>query len=211
MDSGAPLHVKGHHVHQRHFDRLVMLSDGVFAIAMTLSAVELKPESLPGKSLAQIWAIPLLIYFVSFFIIGSVWVRHRRSLAHLRHTDTVLTVLNMALLSLVALTPVMIRLFLTGEGGTASGMLIYALVMMGNYLCLATAWGYAAFVADLAPDVLRPRAWCWLLEELFVVVLFGAMALFSLQLKLLAVLLMVVGVTLRFWSVRLEKAAKQLE
>ena len=212
MDSGAPLHVKGHHVHQRHFDRLVMLSDGVFAIAMTLSAVELKPESRLGESLMQVWAIPLLIYFISFFIIASVWVRHRRSLAHLRHTDTVVTVLNMMLLSLVALTPVVIRLFLTDEGGAISaGMLVYAVVMIGNYACLAAAWGYAAFVADLAPDVLRPRAWSWLLQELFVVVMFGAVAMFSLHLKLLAVLLMLVAVALRFGSVRLESAAKKLE
>ena len=85
MESGTSMPVKGHHVHQRHFDRLVMLSDGVFAIAMTLSAVELKTEAQPGESLLHAWIGPLLTYFVSFAIISSVWVRHRRTLAHLRY------------------------------------------------------------------------------------------------------------------------------
>ncbi len=76
MEADMPKPVPGHHVHQRHFERLVMLSDGVFAIAMTLSAVELKPEPLPGASLAKMWALPLATYFVSFAIIAGVWVRH---------------------------------------------------------------------------------------------------------------------------------------
>jgi uncharacterized membrane protein len=79
MDS-QPLHqVKEHHVHQRHFDRLVMLSDGVFAIAMTLSAVELKPTVSPGESLIQAWTLPLAVYFLSFFLVGSVWTAPSRS------------------------------------------------------------------------------------------------------------------------------------
>lgn len=209
MEIDAPLQVKGHHVHQRHFDRLVMLSDGVFAIAMTLSAVELKPVARPGESLAQVWGVPLLTYFVSFAIIGGVWMRHRRALAHLRHVDMPLTLINMLLLSLVALMPVVIRVLLSDEGGvTSDGMLIYALSLAANYACLATAWGYAAFIADLAPEVPRARAWGWLLQEIFVAVVFGAVALYSVQLKWAALLAVLVGLALRAGSLRLERAAK---
>ena len=35
-------------VGQRHLDRLVMLSDGTFAIAITLSAIGIRPELKPG-------------------------------------------------------------------------------------------------------------------------------------------------------------------
>src|ERR1700748_3309031 len=76
--------VEDRHVAQRHLDRMVMLSDGIFAIAITLSAIELKPESVPGKTLWQIWATPLFVYFISFFIIGQLWLMHRRIVAHLR-------------------------------------------------------------------------------------------------------------------------------
>ena len=209
MESGTSMPVKGHHVHQRHFDRLVMLSDGVFAIAMTLSAVELKTEAQPGESLLHAWIGPLLTYFVSFAIIGSVWVRHRRTLAHLRYVDMPMTVISLLLLSLVALMPVVIRVLLSGAMGSGStGMLVYSIALMANYACLAAGWGYAAFIAQLAPDVPRSRAWGWLLQELFVAIVFGAVALYSAQLKLAAVLVMLAGVGLRIASVRLERSAK---
>ena len=45
-----------------------MMSDGVFAIALTLSAVELRPEFEAGKSFFDIWALPLGVYFMSFLL-----------------------------------------------------------------------------------------------------------------------------------------------
>jgi len=207
MESGTSLPVKGHRVHQRHFDRLVMLSDGVFAIAMTLSAVELKPEPQLGENLLHAWVGPLLTYFVSFAITGTVWIRHRRTLAHLRRVDTPMTLISLLLLSLVALMPVVIRVLLSGAMGSRStGMLFYSVVMMANYACLAAGWGYAAFIAQLAPDVPRLRAWGWLLQELFVVIVFGALALYCLHQILLASLILLVGVGIRVGSVQLERA-----
>lgn len=212
MDTQAPHHVHQQHVHQRHFDRLVMLSDGIFAIALTLSAVELKPEISPGESLAKIWATPLGIYFLSFFIVSGVWARHRRTLAHLQHTDVFVTLASLLLLSLVGLTPVFIREMLTDENSmNVNGMLLYALLLMATYLSLLLGWGYAAFIARLAPSVPRPRAWSWLLEDLFVVVVFGAVALFSIHLQVLAGIVILIGVALRVMSKRLESAAKKLD
>jgi len=202
VESNHTAPVREHHVHQRHFDRLVMLSDGVFAIAMTLSAVELKPEGpAAGHSLAELWATPLLIYFVSFFIVGGVWIRHRRVLASLRRVDMPAALLTLALLSLVSLMPVVVRVMLTdADGASEHGMLIYSVALAANYLCLSASWGYAAFVGHLAPDVPRATAWSWLLQDLFVAVLFGAVALFSLHLKLAALLLTLCGIGLRYLS-----------
>lgn len=209
MEANHQLPVREHHVHQRHFDRLVMLSDGVFAIAMTLSAVELKPEEAAGAhSLLAQWTTPLLIYFLSFFIVGGVWMQHRRVLTHLRHVDTPMTLLTLAVLSVVSLMPVVIRVLLTTASGESNeGMLIYALALMTNYLCLSASWGYAFFIGKLAPDVSVQRAWSWLLRDLFVAVLFGAVALFSAQLKVAAVLLCLAGVAVRFVSGKLARRA----
>jgi uncharacterized membrane protein len=205
--------VREHHVHQRHFDRLVMLSDGVFAIAMTLSAVELKPGEHAGAqaahSLVQLWATPLLIYFVSFFIVGGVWIRHRRVLASLRRVDAPVTLLTLALLSLVSLMPVVVRTVLTDLGdASGDGLMIYALALAANYLCLAASWGYAAFVGDLAPDVPAARAWSWLLQDLFIALLFGAVALYSAQLKVAALVLTLAGLGLRFLSWTKERSIR---
>jgi uncharacterized membrane protein len=212
MESHTPLPVKGHHVYQRHFDRLVMLSDGVFAIAMTLSAVELRPDPKPGESLLHAWGAPLLTYFVSFAIISGVWTRHRRALAHLRYVDTPMTAITLLLLSLVALMPVVIRGLLDGAIGTSYlGLLVYSLAMMANYACLAVGWGYAAFIGKLAPDVPRLRAWGWLLQEFFVMILFGAVALYSVGWKVPAAMIAVAGVVMRIVSIRLISKAEAVE
>src|ERR1700744_1179314 len=101
------------HQGQRHLERLVMLSDGIFAIAITLSAIEIKPETTGSGSLWQAWSLPLLIYFLSFFLIGLIWLVHRRIVAWLSHIAPIGTIINMALLSLVALVPVVVRFALT--------------------------------------------------------------------------------------------------
>jgi uncharacterized membrane protein len=212
MDSDKTPHVKAHHVHQRHFDRLVMLSDGVFAIAMTLSAVELKPTVTSGESLIQIWALPLGVYFLSFFIVGGVWARHRRTLAHLDRVDGPVTFTTLLLLSLVGLLPVFIRETLTDENvAQVNGTLIYAVSLMAIYLSLCVGWAYAAFIGRLAPGVPRPRAWSWLLEDLFVVAIFGALALYSVHLSVPACALTLIGIALRMISIRFEKTAKTLD
>ncbi|WP_404613666.1 TMEM175 family protein [Rhodanobacter hydrolyticus] len=203
MENMAP-QLREEHVRQRHLDRLVMMSDGVFAIAMTLSAVELKPESLPGKSLLEAWATPLGVYFLSFAIIAGVWFVHRRSLAHLRDVDNVTTGLNLLLLSLVALMPVVVRFLMTDQARLINnaGMVVYGFAMTATYGCLALTWGYPALYAGLASHVSRRQAWAWTLEYLFVSILFCAMALLGLRLTLLAVLVAVVSVVMRaasFW------------
>ena len=210
VEANHQLPVREHHVHQRHFDRLVMLSDGVFAIALTLSAVELKPEETAGAhGLVAQWATPLLVYFLSFFIVGGVWMQHRRVLTHLRHVDTPMTLLTLAVLSVVSLMPVVIRVFLTAASGdSGEGMLIYSLALMANYLCLAASWGYAVFIGKLAPDVPAPRALSWLLRDVFVAMLFGATALFSAHMKIAAVSVCVAGIALRFVSGKLARRAE---
>lgn len=210
MENDATQPLREEHVRQRHLDRLVMMSDGVFAIAMTLSAVELKPELASGESLLAAWATPLAIYFLSFTIIAGVWFAHRRSLAHLRDADNVTTWLNLLLLSLVALMPVVIR-FLLGnhpEQMNQAGLVAYAVAMTATYGCLALAWGYPALYVGLAPNVPRRRAWAWLMEYLFVAILFGAMALYSLHLVLPAVLVAVAAAVMRIASLWLGRSGK---
>lgn len=210
MEANTPAPVREHHVHQRHFDRLVMLADGVFAIALTLSAVELRPEAKPGQTLLQTWGTPLLIYFLSFFMIGSVWFQHRRGMAHLRHVDRTLTLLTLAMLGLVALVPVMIRTMVTGEGGAGptGGFVLYALTLLAIQLCLALGWGYAAFIGKLAPDLPRSQAWGWLLYDLFVALVWAMIACWFLQLVWLAAALAAVAVGVRVAALQFSRAAK---
>jgi uncharacterized membrane protein len=181
---------------QRHLERLVMLSDGVFAIAITLSALEIKPE-IGGGSLWQTWASPLLIYFVSFFLIGLIWLLHRRIVACLSHIDGPGTIINMVLLSLVALAPVVVRFALTYPK-REDAFLAYALAFVALYLGLAVLWGYLAFVAKLAIHASRSAALQLMAKLCFVVMVFLAVTLFVLGLKVAAVICVLSALPLRW-------------
>jgi uncharacterized membrane protein len=196
------------HQHQgrRHLERLVMLSDGVFAIAITLSAIEIKPEAREGVSLWQAWAPPLFIYFLSFFLIGVLWLVHRRIVAWLNHIDGPGTAINMVLLSLVALVPVMVRFALTYPR-REEGFLVYALAFVVLALVLAVLWGYLAFVARLAPHASRSDAVQLLAKLGFVAMFFLAAALFLLGWTAAAIACVVLALPLRWLAWRSGKPA----
>jgi uncharacterized membrane protein len=142
---------------------MVMLSDGVFAIAITLSALEIRaPDTADTLSLWQAWSAPLLVYFLSFLRIGVVWFHHRRIVAHLRDIDGIGTAINLFLLSIVALMPMVTRYVIEVTHG--KGVAVYVAAVVATFGCMAVLWAHLAFVARLAPDVPRARALRWLLE-----------------------------------------------
>ncbi|GAB1595623.1 TMEM175 family protein [Lysobacter claricitrinus] len=185
----------------KHLERLVMLSDGVFAIAITLSAIEIHAEPRAGESLWQAWGPALLVYFLSFFLIGLVWLVHRRIVSFLRDIDGVGTVINMVLLSLVALVPVVVRFALTHP--TQQGaLLVYALAFAALYAMMAVLWGYAAFVARLTLDVSRPVAVGMLCKLCFAVAVFTGATMYQLGFLVAAVLCVLTALPLRWMAWR---------
>lgn len=193
--------VDDRHVAQRHLDRMVMLSDGIFAIAITLSAIELKPEAVPGRTLWQIWATPLFVYFISFFIIGQLWLMHRRIVAHLRDVDGIGAAINLLLLSLVALMPVIIRFALSAADSNQATQ-VYGAGLAVTYTCMAVLWGYLAFVAKLAPDIRKGLALSWLYETLFIVFAFVAIVLYTSHQMIGLAIASAVGLTFRWLGAR---------
>jgi uncharacterized membrane protein len=91
-------------------ERLNALSDGVFAIVLTLLVLDLGlPEPPhPGHSLAHELGenIPdFLGWLVSFVVIARVWVVHHAITASMKRAHTGTLVLNFVLLGLISLTP----------------------------------------------------------------------------------------------------------
>jgi uncharacterized membrane protein len=88
--------------------RLEAFSDGVFAVAITLLALNLTLAG-PGHGhlidqLGSHWP-SFVAYLISFFTIGIIWVNHHALIRSIRAVDRVLLFLNLVLLLFVVLIP----------------------------------------------------------------------------------------------------------
>ncbi len=183
----------------RYLERMVLLSDGVFAIAITLSALEIRPQSVPGQGLWQAWSLPLLVYFMAFLLVGGAWIEHRHVMARLARIDRVGTALNLAFLGFVALLPITVRAFLEEPERNAP---IYVGVTLAAYFTLALLWAHATLVGKLAPQVNRAFALAWLFKLLGMEILLVAAFAYLFHHKWIALACAVVGAALRWWSYR---------
>jgi uncharacterized membrane protein len=90
--------------------RLEAFSDGVFAVAITLLALNLAVAG-PGHDgtlahqLADKWAA-YVAYLISFFTIGIIWVNHHALVSNVVTVTRLLLFLNLVLLLFVVLVPV---------------------------------------------------------------------------------------------------------
>lgn len=89
--------------------RVLALSDGVFAIAATLLALDLRvPPDLDAAGFrgALRALVPSLIgYTVAFLVIGLLWLGHHQLFSALRRISGAVAMTNIVLLGLVALLP----------------------------------------------------------------------------------------------------------
>jgi uncharacterized membrane protein len=91
--------------------RLNALCDGVFAIAMTLLALEIRipdagDDPVRFRSLLPEFAGQLGLYALGFVIIGRFWQSHHRLGVHVHHVDQVAIRRTIALLAGVSALPV---------------------------------------------------------------------------------------------------------
>lgn len=134
----------------RDLGRLINLSDGVFAIAITLLVLDIRvpaiPEDLvatelPGELLA-LWP-KYLGYLLSFFGIGMFWNIHHSIFRSIRVYDRGLIWLNLLFLMFVAFLPFPTSLL--GEYGDHQlPVAVYAGTLAISRLLLTAIYWYAA-------------------------------------------------------------------
>src|SRR5690242_13273036 len=95
----APEQEDDERVARRHDpSRVLALSDGVFAIIMTLLVLDVRvPELAAGQSLNQALGQvrpSLTAFVISFVLAGMYWVGHRDLFTLIRRTDRFLVWLN---------------------------------------------------------------------------------------------------------------------
>ena len=131
----------------RDTDRIVNLSDGVFAIAITLLILDIRVPDIPGSLVASelpgellsLWP-KYLGYFLSFVGISSFWLIHHSIFRLISAYDRTLLYLNFLFLMLVAFVPFPTSLL--GEYGNHQlPVAIYAATLaVGRLLLTALHW-----------------------------------------------------------------------
>ena len=130
-------------------DRLLALSDGVIAIAITLLVLDINIPTIPaGSTVAVLWDLiaeqwqEFFAYLLSFFVAGFYWVLHRRVFIHInRHNRGVLW-LNLLFLLFVGFVPYATNMFTTYPN--QFGVTFYAGTLALTGFSLTLLWGYAS-------------------------------------------------------------------
>jgi len=130
-------------------ERLIFFSDAVFAIAITLLALDIRlPAGSEMFSDAQLLAALLgiwhkyLVYGISFFVIGTLVIGHHRKFRFIKRCDSRLLMLNLLMLMVIAFVPFPSSILSEYSNRTAT--VFYALTMAAASLLGAAVWQYAA-------------------------------------------------------------------
>jgi uncharacterized membrane protein len=143
--------------------RTISFSDAVIAIAITLLALDLKvpqvPESSAGaelpRALLDLW--PNLFSFVlSFWIIGSYWLAHRRISQLVGAYDHRMLLINLVFLMWIVLMPFSSALIAEYEHQQLP-VVIYAVHNILTSLTLTWLWRHAVRESRLVEAYLDPR------------------------------------------------------
>ncbi|GCE28045.1 hypothetical protein KDA_35290 [Dictyobacter alpinus] len=133
------------------FERLVMLCDGIFAIAMTLLVLDIKlPEGAADGSSAQFTAdlfnllLKSAFYALTFAIVASYWVGHRRLMTYVKRQDRLFTTLTFVFLVFIVFFPVSFNV-IVASGKFPQAVIFYTCVLIGCSLSSFFLWAYASW------------------------------------------------------------------
>jgi uncharacterized membrane protein len=150
--------------HSLPIDRFNAFSDGVFAIAITLLALEITVphEGVPLlPALREQWP-EFLGYYISFAFIGGIWITHSSVTKFMKLGDTVAYALNLVLLLFVGLLPFVTTLMVTHltEADAGAATLLYGVDLLLASLVLSSLILYLArepalLVDNIAEGTLR--------------------------------------------------------
>lgn len=176
---GTPLHNELKKEFQ--IERLILFSDAVFAIAITLLVIEIKIPELHGEDINDpalvhklLELIPKFIGFlVSFLLIGQYWIVHHRMFSFvINYTDRLIW-LNILFLFATALMP-----FSTGfySEYVRYGMVTPVIFYTGNIVLLGLAnflmWRYLRKTNNLTENLTPALAKYFSLRALTVPLIF---------------------------------------
>ncbi|MCC5951007.1 MAG: DUF1211 domain-containing protein [Acidimicrobiia bacterium] len=120
------------------FGRIANLSDGVFAIALTLLVLNLIAPGVPADELSSMWRdlVPSLIAFaLAFGLVANIWWLHHKVFATLDRIEAGMIAINIVGLAGVVLVP--LPTSLVGEHPDERAAV---LPFLGLFLVLSAVW-----------------------------------------------------------------------
>jgi len=146
--------------------RLEAFSDGVFAVAITLLALDLTvPGNGHGSLVEQLnekWPA-FLAYLISFFMIGIVWVNHHALVRSITKVDRLLLFLNLVLLLFVVLIPFATATeadyFPANDPDGQLAMVLYAGVFLGMSIGFGAIFEWTLHGERVYQPLPRERHW----------------------------------------------------
>lgn len=129
--------------------RIEALTDGVFAIAMTLLVLDIKVDDLHTiVTNGQLWHMlsgmqeRFLAFVVSFLVLGSMWAVHMRQFEYIKRADRHLTFINNLRLLAAVVMPLT-----TSIAGDYHDLMLGRVLLPLNFFVLALIsywqWNYA--------------------------------------------------------------------
>jgi TMEM175 potassium channel family protein len=143
---------------EKGLDRILALSDGVFAFALTLLVLDLAVPAFGANQ--DISALPALLaaewtgffsYFLSFIMIAVWWNTHHRYFEHVRSYDGGLKALNFLVLMTIALVPFFTKLLDTWNSIPFAAAM-YAVNQGAAGTSLALTWRHVRKNRNLAEN-----------------------------------------------------------
>ncbi len=156
-----PRHEDDEAAEEEGIGRILALSDGVFAIAITLLILEIavpattSAAGLP-KALLGLWP-RYLAYVLSFLVIARFWMTHRLAFRLIARDDAVLLWLNLLLLMFVAFLPFPTAVLGTHAGSSAAAVLYATSAGLASTASAAYWWYASGRGRLLRPDVGRAQ------------------------------------------------------
>lgn len=139
-------------------DRLIMLCDGVFAIAITLLILDIRlpDDTSHFQENLLTFFLKILFYFVTFLIIAQYWILHRYIMHQVRRLDRPFLWLTLLFLAFVALVPATITV-VSEFGNHYEADVIYGLSLAACGFSASALWIYASWKHRLIDPTLDQR------------------------------------------------------
>jgi uncharacterized membrane protein len=191
------------------------LSGAVFAFALTLLILDLVVPEIPKGSsetvlvgaLVNLWP-HILTYVISFGLIASYWVLHRRIFTFIKRADRMFLWMNLLFLMCIAFMPFATKL-MGAYPRYHVALFTYAGTAMVTLLVQCAQWRYATGRGRLVDPDLPPQLILYVARRLVVGVFLGLICIgISFFDPLVSLFLFIAMPVLTMWPARLDFSAQ---